>query len=498
MSNFLVKNGDKAEWGYPEGYPYKGIETILEGTFEFADSGSGFYFHQIIDENFTIVDGKSYTVIWDGVTYQCVATTFNNISTLGNLGIQGAEDDTGEPFLFVDQGNGQKVIGTNSTVTIHTITVRREIAYPIATEFLLLDPTPTADSMNPVTSNGVKNALDGKMSLTVINAQMPSSAYWYSITYGNGKFVAIAENSNQTAYSEDGINWTASTMPSSNKWQSITYGNGKFVAVVYSSDQAAYSEDGINWTTSTISSSAAWQSLTYGNGKFVAVAENSNKSAYSEDGINWTSSTMPTSTKWQSITYGNGKFVAVACNPNQAAYSEDGINWTASTMPQLPNPAEWRSVTYGNGKFVAVALDSDQAAYSEDGINWTASTMPSYAKWIPLTYGNGKFVAIIWGSTQAAYSEDGINWTTSTMPSSDQWNSVTYGNGKFVAVVYSSDQAAYSEDGINWKTDLEYIAQNNSNITESVRSVIGIPSCTTADNGKVLKVVNGVPTWVEA
>lgn len=23
MSNFLVKNGDKAEWGYPEGYPYK-------------------------------------------------------------------------------------------------------------------------------------------------------------------------------------------------------------------------------------------------------------------------------------------------------------------------------------------------------------------------------------------------------------------------------------------------------------------------------------------
>ena len=63
---------------------------------------------------------------------------------------------------------------------------------------------------------------------------------------------------------------------------------------------------------------------------------------------------------------------------------------------------------------------------------------------------------------------------------------------------------AFSYDGINWQTELKIISQNNSNITEDVRSIInnetivGVPACTTADNGKVLKVVDGVPTGVEA
>lgn len=487
----------------PEGYPYKGIRTILDGTFEFAGDG-GIYIYTISDENFSYADGKSYTVIWDGVTYQCVATTFSNMSALGNLAIAGAGDDTGEPFLFADQGNGQKMIGTNSTAATHMITVREEIAYPIASEFLpdkivnkqdklTFDSTPTTNSTNPVTSGGVKNALDGKMLLIVTNVKMPSSDNWQSVTYGNGKFVAVARSSDKFAYSEDGINWNSSTMPSYINWHSVTYGNGKLVVVAGSSNHAAYLEDGINWTLSIMPSSANWASVTYGNGKFVAVAYDSDKTAYSEDGINWASSTMPNSAYWNSMTYGNGKFVVVARSSDQASYSEDGINWASSTMP---SSADWYSITYGNGKFVAVADNSNKAAYSEDGINWTSSTMPSSGRWRSVTYGNGKFVAVAWGSTQAS-SEDGINWTSSTMPSSANWNSVTYGNGKFVAVAWGSIQEAYSEDGITWKNTFEYLSQNNSDITESVRSVIGIPSYSTANNGQFLRVINGIPTWTE-
>lgn len=135
MSNFLVKDGDKAEWGVPEGYPYKEIGTILNGTFEF-ENNRGIYKYQITDKNFTIVDGKSYTVIWDGVTYQCVATIFDSVSVLGNLGIMGIPDsNTGEPFLFAPQG-GQKLIYTTDTVATHTVIVLGEKVYPIATEFL--------------------------------------------------------------------------------------------------------------------------------------------------------------------------------------------------------------------------------------------------------------------------------------------------------------------------------------------------------------------------
>ena len=77
--------------------------------------------------------------------------------------------------------------------------------------------------------------------------------------------------------------WTQTTLPASTSWQSVTYGNGKFVAVAYGSTFAAYSDDGINWTETTMPTSTNWQSVTYGNGKFVAVTDNSNIAAYIKD-----------------------------------------------------------------------------------------------------------------------------------------------------------------------------------------------------------------------
>ena len=625
----------------PEGYPHKEIGApILDGTFEFVySSGAGVYMHQIVYENFTIVDGKSYTVIWDGETYQCVAATVNNATVFGNLAITGAGSDTGEPFLFVDQGDGQKAIGTNNTAATHTVIVRGEIAYPIAHEFLpdgypyksqgvvLSKTTVQIGTANrpvdlPFTINFIERSLyevvwdgityevvayniqdataignaalldmgkdtgepfviasvDGRTMLfaetdgshTIIirgeiihpmateflpdeyvtetelaskgyltsetdptvpawakaetkpsydfseltvtdpeaaktalaiekgmilknpQAAMPSSSNWQSVTYGNGKFVAVAFYSNTAAYSEDGITWTASILPSTAGWQSITYGNGKFVTVAFGSTKSAYSEDGITWTASTLPSSSNWQSVTYGNGKFVAITSNSTTAAYSEDGITWTSTTMPSSSNWSSVTFGNGKFVAAG--GSVTAYSTDGITWTEIAVPSLEN---CYSVTYGNGKFVAISYKSTKTAYSEDGITWTASILPSTAGWWYVTYGNGKFVTIAERSSTSAYSEDGITWTATSIPMSKQWRSVTYGNNKFVAVAYALTTAPFSYDGINWQTELKMITQNNSNITEDVRSTIGIPSYSTANNGQFLRVVNGIPTWTE-
>ena len=269
---------------------------------------------------------------------------------------------------------------------------------------------------------------------------LSSSANWRSVTYGGGKFVAVAYGSNNVAYSTDGITWKAATLPSSASWYSVTYGTGKFVAVARDSAKAAYSEDGITWTAAVLPSSSKWYCVTYGGGKFVATMSGSNKAAYSVDGITWISTTMPSSAGWRSVTYGNGKFVAVAYSSDKAAYSTDGITWTAATMPYS---VEWGSVTYGDGKFVAVG-GLDKAAYSADGITWTAAaTMPSDMYWYGATYGSGKFVAM-GGHDNAAYSTDGINWTAATMPSDRYWYSVTYGGGKFVAVAYGNATAAYS------------------------------------------------------
>lgn len=71
---------------------------------------------------------------------------------------------------------------------------------------------------------------------------LPAMRTWRSVTYGNGKFVAIASDSEFGAYSTDGINWTEMSMPVSRDWRSVTYGANKFVAVGEASDKGAYFE----------------------------------------------------------------------------------------------------------------------------------------------------------------------------------------------------------------------------------------------------------------
>ena len=382
-----------------------------------------------------------------------------------------------------------------STLKIHKLTQEqydRELAAGrIDPNALYLTPDKEVDMSIYATESYVNDAIVGikdgmeaelntKLEIVEHDAYsaitLPQSKNWYSVTYGNGKFVAVAYSPNAAAYSEDGINWTETTMPQNKQWYSVTYGNGKFVAIAYDSNIAAYSEDGINWTETEMPQNTGWQSVTYGNGKFVAIAWKTNIAAYSEDGINWTETTLPQSQVWNSVTYGNGKFVAVAWTTNIAAYSEDGINWTETTLPQS---RDWNSVAYGNGKFVAVTYYSTIAAYSEDGINWIKTTISQSKSWQSVTYGNGKFVAIAYDSNIAAYSEDGINWVETTMPQNKQWQSVTYGNGKFVVVASNSNIAAYSEDGINW-TDkyvsetYKTIVQNDIDVIEDIKNIINI------------------------
>ena len=248
----------------------------------------------------------------------------------------------------------------------------------------------------------------------------------------------------------DTLGWKQNTLPAQAFWRSVTYGNGKFVAVT-SGDKGAYSTDGINWTETAMPGGGGTWTVTYGNGKFVAVAYRSDKGAYSTDGINWTGTAMPKKQRWATVTYGNGKFVALPDGSKYGAYSTDGINWTEMTMPELPVYSAWETVTYGNGKFVAIVSQSANGAYSTDGINWTRMIMPADRFWESVTYGDGKFIAVVYNSSVGAYSTDGINWTEMTLPASDSWTSVTYGNGKFVAVASSnSPTGAYSTDGINW------------------------------------------------
>lgn len=107
---------------------------------------------------------------------------------------------------------------------------------------------------------------------------LPLSKQYTDITFGNGKFVAVTTEQNYCVYSTDGINWNKINMPSSQPWHAVTYGDDKFVMVAddaHGEDEnavCAYSTDGITWTEMSMLKAASWRDVAYGNGKFVAIA----------------------------------------------------------------------------------------------------------------------------------------------------------------------------------------------------------------------------------
>ena len=265
--------------------------------------------------------------------------------------------------------------------------------------------------------------------------------------------------------STDGITWTAATTPANLTWNGVTYGAGKFVAVASTGSslkQTMYSTDGINWTLgSALPSTSPWRAVAYGGGQFVAVGGNSSTTGTppvttwtgcvmtSSDGINWTVQTNPAASYWDGVVYTGSTWVAVAKGTSEATSlramtSTDGVTWTARTTP----PAGWTSVAHDGGRVVAVSTAGKSMYSDNEGSTWTQSTTGVPANdWRGLTVGmsapaNGggsparRFVAVADTGTgnRAMYSSDGISWTAGTSAADNSWSAITYGDGKFVAV----------------------------------------------------------------
>lgn len=277
---------------------------------------------------------------------------------------------------------------------------------------------------------------------------------WQAVAFGNGLFVALANNdsTNKVMTSPDGVTWTAQPVTDDVYWRSIVYGNGLFVAVgaqnAFGTDsQAMSSPDGITWTpAATPPPAREWMSVAYGAGLFVAVA----KGGYvmrSADGSNWIESVI--ANQWSGITYAAGQFVAVAqSGTNRVMTSPDGVTWTPRAAASVSN---WVSITYGNGTYVATAwTGADRVMTSPDGVTWTAQSATSTtSEWLSVTFGAGIFVAVsINAPDRVMTSPDGVTWTARNAASANQWMGVTFGNNTFVAVaVFAGFDGVMSSSG---------------------------------------------------
>lgn len=272
--------------------------------------------------------------------------------------------------------------------------------------------------------------------LNPISAPEPNT--WFAITYGNGLFVALAQDgTHRVMSSPDGITWTLRSAAVVAGWEGITYGNGHFVAVggIVDGCKIMTSADGISWTErAPPSTSGGCKSVTYGNGMFVAVGPGNPRVMTSIDGITWTSQTSPGSPDWWSVAYANNTFAAIAyVGTPQVMTSLDGASWVAQMASDY---TEWFAITSGNGMFVAVANSGSQPIMtSSDGINWTGRNSPVTSYLRSVTFGRGLFLAMAasGGANRVVYSPNGIDWQAKAAEA-NIWRAVAYGNGRFVTV----------------------------------------------------------------
>jgi len=284
---------------------------------------------------------------------------------------------------------------------------------------------------------------------------------WNSVTYGEGKFVAVGPSSNGDGamYSTDGKKWIASSGVPNNAWQSVAFGNGKFVAVssTGTGNRIISSDDGITWSASPFTEDLSWGWVKFGNGVFVAAVRGSVSRStqnrpvlyYSNDGVTWSKSTTTfvgnpaiPGQLITSLSFANDVFILTGFPARSALgyvplimTSTDGANWTWKAASNGTRSGVG-FITYGCGRYVGMGSNGvlDVAANPEDWYrtSFTKAVTSNITGLNDGLYLGGFFLSI--GDGTSGLSNNAVNWRKQVLASKNSWKSITYGQGILVAV----------------------------------------------------------------
>lgn len=159
----LVTDGNgNTKWEDRLAYEYVGeSELLVEKTLTFTNMGG--LQVSLITETFTILAGDTVTVTWDGVPYICIAKDANGGLFVGNSGIAGIGEDTGEPFIITQDGESWGVATADASSThVISISVRGVKVKKIDAKYL---DTPLVEMpLEALTYENAKEILDsGKL-----------------------------------------------------------------------------------------------------------------------------------------------------------------------------------------------------------------------------------------------------------------------------------------------------------------------------------------------
>ena len=200
--------------------------------------------------------------------------------------------------------------------------------------------------------NSFSSSIDG---ITWQSGTLPISANWAEIVFGNGRFVAVSKNSEVVigAYTT-AFAFQTSSVGASDPISSVTYGQGKFVAIT-TTGKSYYSIDGVTWVVGgSFNNGSLWNNVRYGNGIFFAVGTNnpsgSNVCATSSDGIRWKISTLVESGFWNTVVYNGKNWLVVPSNPSARWLSvQAGSKYTGRAIVENSKVTKIKAWNPGSG-----------------------------------------------------------------------------------------------------------------------------------------------------
>ncbi len=285
------------------------------------------------------------------------------------------------------------------------------------------------------------------------------------LAFGNGVFVLYGTT---TYTSSDGVHWDSSeqdvlsALPTS-----VTFGNGRFVAV--GGNRVLLSYDGVTWTPVEITGTRRLPTgIYFAGGRFWAPSWPDYDSEtrlpkegyvlHSMDGVAWTEHAgPPVLSSLRHVAYGNGRYVAVGEGSHIYA-SEDGANWIKQADTEVLT-----QILFGNGVFLASAyrpgprMNSPYVSFvyrSSDGLSWTKLPLEFDGSLTLRLHAGGVFVAHAVASFRryVMTSRDGEEWTSQFNGVNTGFGSTAYdavGAGYFVMLTPSA--VLSSVDTTSWR-----------------------------------------------
>jgi hypothetical protein len=291
-------------------------------------------------------------------------------------------------WIALSQTGSAATSSDGSTWTVQSAPVGswHGVAYGAGRYVALSSADVVPDEM--ISSNGLQwSTLPGLPGAPKQAGRPIQNGQWTGITYERGLFVAVSAVGTVDT-SPNGVTWTQRFWRPENSFTSITYGDGRFIAVDAAQGDILMSQNGVNWGLITKPLTGAvpvpagglhFGAVAYGSGNFVAFGDSASGAGYvatSVFGYTWTLHQYSPAQEVDAITFGCGSFVAGGQSTGTSdpiISSPTGALWSESNIP-TPTMSNWSAISYGAGKYVAIDAAGDMAVSKSADC---AATVPS-------------------------------------------------------------------------------------------------------------------------